>query len=71
MQHDSTTIDLGRTTDTVPAHYDLAGRLAQLADIAERGDFADDHVINVLLARYRAHSATTMTAMSDHARDAG
>jgi hypothetical protein len=59
MLYDSNTIDLGHDTGTIPAQHDLIGRLAQLAEIADRGGFADDHVINLLVDRYRAHSSTT------------
>jgi hypothetical protein len=67
MLYDSSTIDLGQDTTIIPAQHDLVGRLAQLADIADRGGFADDHVINLLVDRYRAHTSS----MTGQARAAG
>jgi hypothetical protein len=46
------TIDLDDASATITPHHDLAARLAQLEQIAQRGAFADDHVVNVLLDRY-------------------
>ncbi len=56
------TIDHGDASAPTSEQHDLATRLTQLEAIAQRGGFADDHVINVLLERYAQARANSLRA---------
>ena len=51
--HDTQTIDLGDDLTYVPEQHQLLARLAQLADARDRFGFSDDHVLSMLVDRYR------------------
>ena len=51
--HETQTIDLGDHLTYVPEQHQLLQRLAQLAEARDRFGFSDDHVLSMLVDRYR------------------